>query len=263
MRLANFSGVAARRAAASAASAGAWKPHGRRAEAGRDEDEDEGEGEGAFMAAPSLSVAAAFFREPLVAGLAMARAYPGGSRDDRPRGASRLSREGGVGERPFAAVKERAFAAASRSLSIRATRFAFAASSAAARVRATASRAATRRAEPSEEARVALPNGDGDGRDAISCTVSFSSLSARRSSSAAITSRSSATPRRRVSRRRARACFTRSSACFVVGRGETKKSPLEPPSRSAPSKSSRSFVSAADETSSASTEASSCDTSEG
>jgi len=67
-------------------------------------------------------------------------------------------------------------------LSIRATRFAFAASSAAARVRATASRAATRRAEPSEEARTcALPgDGDGDTRDAISLAhggLSFSSLS--------------------------------------------------------------------------------------
>ena len=221
-------GTAARRAAASAASAGAWKPHGRRADAGREETLEPRSGE------TLSSETARFCFDPLVAGLAMARRYPGGSREDRPRGGAartvaRLRHVWSRGE-----GEARLDADPSRSASSRATRFAFAASSASARVRATASRAATRRAEPSEEdgeRRAARPvpvpavpgDGDGDARDARDKADSFSDsfsllreASARRSSSAATASRSSATRRSVVSRRCVRACFTRSSACFVV-----------------------------------------------
>ena len=64
-------GTAARRAAASAASAGAWKPHGRRADAGRKETLEPRSGE------TLSSETARFCFDPRSrAGLAMARRYP-------------------------------------------------------------------------------------------------------------------------------------------------------------------------------------------
>ena len=216
-------GTAARRAAApSAASAGAWKPHGRRADAGREETLEPRSGE------TLSSETARFCFDPLVAGLAMARRYPGGSREDRPRGGAartvaRLRQVWSRGE-----GEARLDADPSRSASSRATR---SRSPPQARPRASRSDGVARRDAPRRESeagangarhrprprpRVEEPKtGTGTrttrGTRQDSFSDSFPLLreaSARRSSSAATASRSSATRSLVVSRRCVRACFT-------------------------------------------------------